>query len=188
MCRNHEKVGDRQMRLARIAEVYAKALRSVITFPAILAGIVLLGLMLLTTADVLLRYFFNRPIVGCVEISVSLMICIGFLGQAWCALERRHIRVDLFVENLSPKTQSVIDIFNYLIVAGLSALIALESFNQSLVVQRLGSVSELLRIPQPPFYLVIVASYILLLLATVTLLFHTISKVVTGKRDSHFEA
>lgn len=175
------------MPLGRIVEAYTKALKIVTTFPAILAGIVLMGMMLLTTADVFLRYFFNQPIVGCIEISIFMMICVGFPGQAWCAMERRHIMVDLLVKNLSPRSKSLIDILNCLIVAGLSVLIALESFHQSLVVQRLSSVSELLRMPQYPFYLVIVASYILLFLAAVMLLFQTISKVAGRKRDSHFE-
>ncbi|MCL6477580.1 MAG: TRAP transporter small permease [Peptococcaceae bacterium] len=170
------------MPLGRLAEVCVKIYSGVITIPAVIAGIVLVGLMLVTTADVTLRYFFNQPIVGSNEISVSMMVCAGFLGQAWCAMKRRHIKVDLLVGNLPPKAQDFFDSFNYLIVAGLSALIAVESYKQALIVRRLCQESQLLGIPQFPFYLVITFSYLLLLLASIVLLFSSISCTVKGRR------
>ena len=61
------------------------------------ASICLLGLMLITFADVVGRYFFNAPLVFTVEIiqlGMGLMICFGL---AITTLNRGHIAVDLIV-------------------------------------------------------------------------------------------
>ena len=41
-----------------------------------LGATLLFGMMLLTTADVILRYFFNRPITGSFELTQYLMVMI----------------------------------------------------------------------------------------------------------------
>jgi hypothetical protein len=41
-----------------------KIIRWVISIPAIIAGIVLIGIMSLTTLDIIFRFFYNAPITG----------------------------------------------------------------------------------------------------------------------------
>jgi TRAP-type C4-dicarboxylate transport system permease small subunit len=135
--------------------------------PAIAAGVVLIALMLLTVSDVFLRALFKKPIIGVHEISVSMMICIGFLGLAWVTLRDRHIKVDLLVSRFSPAWQKRINYINYLLVGCVSAVMTLESYQRSLFMRKVGAASERLNIPQFPFYLVIAVGYFLLLLTII---------------------
>ena len=106
--------------------------------PAIAAGVVLIALMLLTVSDVFLRALFKKPIIGVHEISVSMMICIGFLGLAWVTLRDRHIKVDLLVSRFSPAWQKRINYINYLLVGCVSAVMTLESYQRSLFMRKVG--------------------------------------------------
>lgn len=71
--------------------------------------ICILILMLLTTADVVLRYIFGAPLKGAYEISEILMLSAVFLGMAYTQLHREHVRTDLFVVHLSKRTNLILE-------------------------------------------------------------------------------
>jgi TRAP-type C4-dicarboxylate transport system permease small subunit len=143
-----------------------------------MASIVLLGvMMMLTVADVTLRYLFNSPIMGSMELTEYIMVCVGTLGLAWCALQGAHIKVDLIVSKLPMKSQNAIDTINYLLVIGISLLITSQTFVRAGIVRRLGMASAMLDIPQYPFLLVVSFSYLLLLATAVILLIQAISSL-----------
>lgn len=147
-----------------------KTIKWIVTIPAIIAGIVLIGIMLLTTADVALRFFFNAPITGSSEITQRFIIVAGFLGLGWCALGNQHIKVDLLIGRLSAKAQKVFTVFNYLVVGAVSVLISVNCYKQARLVKMMNVQSQLLAIPNYPFYLVISFSYMLLALTILFLI------------------
>ncbi|MBN2403446.1 MAG: TRAP transporter small permease [Spirochaetes bacterium] len=155
-------------------------LKSIVTITSILAGISLIALMVVTAADVILRAFFSIAVVGSNEISVAIMICAGFLGLAWCAFNDNHIKVDLVVCRFPVKIQKYFYQFNYLIVLIISLFISYASFNGAMDVKFLGSRSQLLEIPQYPFYLVTSFAYLLMAL---TALFFLIKFIVVKDID-----
>lgn len=155
-------------------------LKSIVTIVSILAGISLIILMLVTAADVILRAFFSIAIPGSNEISVAIMICAGFLGLAWCAFNDNHIKVDLIICRLSVKIQKYFYEFNYFIVLVISAFISYASFKGAIDVKFLGSRSQLLEIPQYPFYLITSFAYLLI---AVTALFFLIKFIIKKDLD-----
>lgn len=66
------------------------------------ASLCLLGLMLITFADVVGRYFFNAPLVYTVEIIELGMGLMIFFGLALTTLNRGHIAVDL-ITSVAPR-------------------------------------------------------------------------------------
>jgi TRAP-type transport system small permease protein len=64
----------------------------------------LIPLMLTTTIDVVLRYFFNRPIRGGLEISQLIMLVVIWLGMAMTTQKKGHIAMQLLESRLSKKT------------------------------------------------------------------------------------
>lgn len=60
-----------------------------------LAAIALLALMLITCADVFMRYLFNRPIRGSYELVECMMLVFVFHGMAAAFFGRRNIVIDL---------------------------------------------------------------------------------------------
>lgn len=63
-----------------------KVLDQVSRVASITGIIFLLAIVVLTTADVFLRYVLNKPILGSVELTQYFIIVAGFLGLAWCAV------------------------------------------------------------------------------------------------------
>ncbi len=119
-------------------------------FLNIFAAVAVTLMMLLTCADVLLR-FFRYPVPGTYEI-------VGFLGAimvsfslALTSLEKSHIAVEFIVEKLPEKFQKIIDQINSLICTILFGLICWYSIINALDYHESGQVSETLQMPIYPF-------------------------------------
>jgi tripartite ATP-independent transporter DctM subunit len=76
----------------------------------------LVFLYLLTTfLDVLLRYFFDKPIPNTVDLGSMLMVALVFLGLAYVQLDKLHITIDLVTSRLSPKARLALSTAMYTI-------------------------------------------------------------------------
>ncbi len=89
-----------------------------------LAGVALILLALIGTADVIGSQFFGVPVPGTVEIGASLMVAGIALGLPMAQRARRHVRVEILVSRLPPRTRAVLDIFAQLSLALMLAGIA----------------------------------------------------------------
>ena len=145
---------------------------------AVAASIVLGAMMLLTVADVVLRWIFKAPIIGTTEITESMMACIAFFALAWCAAEKSHLKVDLVVDRFPDRVQGVIDTVTTLAGLCLVALYAWRSFLEGMAVQELNLISSLIKIPAYPFYYVIAAGCALLCVVMAVQLTQHLSKAV----------
>ena len=144
----------------------------------IAASIVLAAMMLITVADVFMRYFLKRPILGTTEITENMMVCLTFFGLAWCAAQQSHLRVDLVMSRFSPRVQALVDGMTTLAGLFMVALIAWRSLVEAIAVQQLNIVSSLLRIPAYPFYYVITLGSALLALVMVAQVIQHFGKAV----------
>ena len=88
------------------------------------AAIVLGMMMLLTAADVVGRYFFNRSIVAAHDVTELMMVAVIFLGLAYTATIKGHIRVEVVISKLSKHTQSILDTITSIFSAGVFGAIA----------------------------------------------------------------
>ena len=64
-------------------------------------------LMLITTADVVGRGFFNKPIAGTFELSEYMLAVIILLGAAYTQQVKGHVAVDFLTSRFSKKTQAL---------------------------------------------------------------------------------
>lgn len=143
--------------LIRLNRYIAKAAAAVNWIAA--AAIVLM--MLVTTGDVVLR-FFRVSIAGAYE-------TIGFLGALaiafslpYTAVEKGHIAVDFLVPHLPYPARIVIHSINSLIALLLFTLIAWQSIIYAATLKANGSVSPTLEMPVYPFVYGVAAGCILL--------------------------
>ena len=74
------------------------------------AGLVLLAIIVLTMAEVVSRYVLRNPLILSDELGGYAMVAVSFLGLAYCAQEKGHIRITFIVERLSPRTTGYIRI------------------------------------------------------------------------------
>jgi TRAP-type C4-dicarboxylate transport system permease small subunit len=69
-----------------------------------LAGLVLLGIILLTMAEVVSRYGLRNPLILSDELGGYALVAISCLGLAYCGMEKGHIRITFIVERFDPRT------------------------------------------------------------------------------------
>jgi TRAP-type C4-dicarboxylate transport system permease small subunit len=67
-----------------------------------LAGLVLLAIIGLTMVEVVSRYALHNPLILSDEFGGYALVAISFLGLAYCAQEKGHIRITFIVERMSP--------------------------------------------------------------------------------------
>lgn len=120
--------------------------------------VVLIAMMLITVADVFMRYVFDRPIVGTTEIVQFTMLTLSFLGLVWCTMLKGHIKVDLLTKYIPSTPRLISESVFYLLGLGLYSLICWQSFImlEPLILKDVAS--EVLDIPVTPFYIIIVVA------------------------------
>ncbi len=134
------------------------------------------GIMtLITVVDVGGRYFFNEPLGGATEISGLLLVIVTSLGLAWCAIERKHVAVDILMMHMPKKFQRVTEDIFFFIIFLLFAVITVVTGREALEADQ---VSSLLRIPLNPFYWLFVVGLAMLTIATLVLLIENIIEEV----------
>jgi TRAP-type C4-dicarboxylate transport system permease small subunit len=89
-----------------------------------LAGIALVLLAIIGTADVIGASFLGIPVPGTVEIGASLMVAGIALGLPKAQRDRRQIRVEIVVDRLPPRPRAVLDVIAQLSLAVMLAGIA----------------------------------------------------------------
>ncbi len=114
-------------------------------------------MMLMTMIDVLLRKFTNLSILGTVELTELMMVIVIFGSLAQCEVDGGHIKVDLILKRLKPKTQAIVDVFTQLASSVLFALMSWALYMQAKDIKEWGEVTMDLRLPLYPF--VYIASF-----------------------------
>ena len=92
--------------LTKVSAIFDRA----VNLLGILAGALLIFLMFGISTDVVMRYFLVRPIFWMGEVSEYTLVYITFLGAAWVLKLKGHVRMDLVLIRLEPRTQALINI------------------------------------------------------------------------------
>jgi TRAP-type C4-dicarboxylate transport system permease small subunit len=70
-------------------------------------GILLMGLILFY--EVVMRYFFRSPTIWAQETAVYIFMWTMLAGGAYTLQKGKHVRIDLLIEHLSPRTQKMLE-------------------------------------------------------------------------------
>lgn len=139
------------MYLSKIVRVFYRVI-GLVSRIANSVGVVFLAVMMfLTTADVCLRYFFNRPLLGAFELTEFMMAILVSLGIGYTALEKGHVSVELVVNLLPRKTRAILNSIINLISLCFFSLLTWQSVLQAQTQAASGQTSSLLYIPVFPF-------------------------------------
>ena len=148
-----------------------KTIDSIARITGLVAAGVLFLMMLLTVADVFLRATLSKPIIGTTEITEQMMVAVVFLGFGWCALQRKHVQVDLFVSHYPKGARRVIDLMINLIGLVLVVEICWRTSVATLIVQRLGIICSYIGVPKYPFYALTAFGWAVLFIVMASLFF-----------------
>jgi tripartite ATP-independent transporter DctM subunit len=142
------------------------------------AGRVVLAVMvLLITVDVVLRYFFNRPIKGSYELIEFMLVFIVFTGLAYTQTKTGHITIDLLTSRLSLNVQAVINSATHFLCLGTFILLTWRSIVKAEILRAESTTSGLLFIPNFPFMWVVAFGSALLCLFFLIDLIDSVSNV-----------
>ena len=151
-----------------------KFLSPVKTLFLVLAAGSLALMMFLTAVDVGLRYIFNRPISGALELVEYLMAVLVPFALTVTAFNKAHIGVELIMERFPESVRRYVACATHLMVATLYSLITWQSFMYIFEQWDSGMTSAVLLIPNYPFVASLTAAFALLSLIA---LMHFMGKV-----------
>jgi TRAP-type C4-dicarboxylate transport system permease small subunit len=115
------------------------------------AAVILVAMMFLAAMDVLLRYLFNRPISGAMELTEYMMVILVSLGLAYCAFVKGHVSVEVLTSRFSSKVQAVLNCITYFLSFGFFSLITWQSIKYIRLMFKSHLISAVLHIPAFPF-------------------------------------
>lgn len=146
---------------------------------ALVGGLVLMLLMLLTVYSVVMRYVFNAPPHFTLDASKMLLVPVVFLGLAYCGWTGGHIAVDLIGALGRPSLTRWTDVAVRLLCAALVGLLTWELAGLVASSIEFDEVTNLIELPHYPFVAVMVfgAGLYALVLVLLTL------RSLAGKAD-----
>ena len=137
----------------------------------------LLPMMLLTTADVFGRAVWSRPIPGTVELSSYMLAVFILLGVAYTHQVRGHVRVSILLARVPERTKALLDAITTLMSLGIIVLVAWQGW---VVAIEERTVSDMLRIPQWPFRMLVSLAGLFLVVELVIDLSTSLKKLLRG--------
>ena len=144
-----------------------------------MAGILIGFATLLVTANVVGRYFLNRPISWTLEITQYILVWFTFLSIAWILRLDRHIKVEVLTMHLSRRAKIILDLFSDAI--GLVVTGVLTSFGAIVVIEFYQSHMRETSPLQPPSWPI----FLVICLGAALTLAEFIRRIVQDSQDLH---
>jgi len=129
---------------------HTRALARLVQAMALAAGLAMVAMMAITTADVIMRAGFNRPLRGAYDL---VKICGGlalFLALPYTTAIKGHVAVEYFFHTLRRPGRLLVDSANRLISASLCAILARHAAKYGAAQKASGEVSLTLQLPEYP--------------------------------------
>jgi len=113
----------------------------------------LLGVAIIVTSDVVLRYAFGRPLTGSNEFCELMMIVIVYFAMARVEEQKGHIRVDLVYQLLPARAKTALDRTMVILGIAIASMVVWEASVTAMRLFKIGKISDILGIPIAPFHL-----------------------------------
>jgi len=135
----------------------------------------LVPMMLLTTGEVIGRAVWSRPIPGTMELSSYMLAVFILSGLAYTHQVRGHVRVEMLVAKLPRRAAQAAEVATTLLSLFIISILAWQGWVEGIDE---STVSDMLRIPQWPFRLLVAVAGGLLCLELVIDLGVSLGKLV----------
>jgi TRAP-type transport system small permease protein len=145
-----------------IKQAIFNKLGSLSKYWAHLGNIALMGIVLLSTADVIGRYCFKAPVLGAYELTEYLLVISVLAYMGITQKDKAHVNVDIIFNILPHKAQFVIEKINHTICLLMLILVTWMGVVKTLNLLKSREESILLKIPEYPFAIFMVISFAIL--------------------------
>ena len=158
----------------KFLDIIRRYIQRVTLYVSYLGMTLLIPMMLLTTTDVVGRAIWSRPIYGTVELSSYMLAVFLLLGVAYTHQVKGHVRVSMLTSRLPGRANLALDLVTILLSMFIIGLLAWQGW---VVGMEERAVSDMLRVPQRPFKVLVSVAAFLLWLELCIDLFTTIRQL-----------
>ena len=147
----------------KILERAGKAFDRILDILTVCASVLVFFIMFIICYDVILRYFFNAPTTWVVEISSIILLFVPFLVGGWVLRREGHVKMDLVLEHLSKKNQTIINTITSIVAAVVCLILAYYGTKLTWDFYKTNYLTNtFLRLPQSPILSIIPFGFLLL--------------------------
>lgn len=125
----------------------------------VLSGTILVGMVLLTLVDVILRNF-GHPITGSMEIIMYGGAMVFGFSIPYASLLKAQVQVDLIVEKLAPRTARAVNAITRVVGIALFLFVAWNFFVYGFDVKTTGETTASFKIPYYPIVFALAFSFL----------------------------
>ena len=155
---------------------FEKAVTGMSTFFNMIASAALMLMMVLSCADIFMRYLFSRPITGTYDVvGISGAVLVSF-ALPYTMLKKGHVAVELLVQSLSRGKQLVIETFSHLLGISLFLVMVRQAVLLSMDMKAAGEVTPTVHLPFYPIVYCMALCFLFLSLAILVNLLHVWTK------------
>ena len=126
-----------------------------LTFTAIFTSALLIFIMLLIVYEIVMRVFIRQGQFWVLEVSEYSLLYITFLAAAWLLKREGHVKMDIFLNRLKPKAQTILNIVTSTLGAGAFLLVTFYGIQVTWEYFRIGA--PLPTALEPPAFLISLA-------------------------------
>jgi TRAP-type transport system small permease protein len=130
-------------------------------------AVFLFALMLLSSADMIGRFFFNLPIVGALEISQILVAAMVFLGWGQTQIQKGNITVELLYARFPPRMKTVATLVTTVLSAAVFGLMTWQALLAAKQYHDAGRVIFVINLPLGPFQLFVVLGALMMFIVLI---------------------
>ena len=158
------------------ASFFEKAVTRISDFFTMIASAALVLMMVLSCADIFMRYLFSRPITGTYDVvGLSGAVLVSF-ALPYTMLKKGHVAVELLVQSLSRGKRVVIETFSHLLGISLFLVLVWQAILLSRDMKAAGEVTPTVHLPFYPIVYCMALCFFILSLAIVVNLLHVWTK------------
>jgi TRAP-type C4-dicarboxylate transport system permease small subunit len=158
------------------ASFFEKAVTGFSSFFNMVASAALVLMMVLSCADIFMRYLFNSPITGTYDIVGLSGAVLAAFAMPYTMLKKGHVAVELLVQSLSRGKQLVIETFSHLLGISLFLVLVWQALLLSRDMKAAGEVTPTLLLPFYPIVYCMALCFFCLSLAILVNLLHVWTK------------
>lgn len=131
----------------------------------VIGCLVLSAIMLLITAGIVSRYFFNSPFSWTEEVTTFLMVYLCYISAALTTVAKKHIVADFFIGKAPEKFQKAVSYFSRALMMLFFLVVCI---SVAKLIPQLTWTSAVLEIPRKYYYLPVFSMCIFMFLAVLT--------------------
>lgn len=158
------------------ASFFEKAVTGLGSVFNMVASAALVMMMVLSCADIFMRYLFNSPITGTYDLVGLSGAVLASFAMPYTMLKKGHVAVEILIQSLSRGKQLIVETFSHLLGISLFLVLVWQAILLSRDMKAAGEVTPTLLLPFYPIVYCMALCFFGLCLAILVNLLHVWTK------------